>query len=556
MNPAARSAAACASSTTFMRGLLLLRIGCVLAANLVLPKAYTEQELDQLLRNETAYVEWQGSKTRENPSWIKSVDKRIEQFVRQQWAREDVRGRTVLCIGARAGGEVRAFRALGAFAVGIDLEPAASAHDVVLRANALRLPFAPECVDRVFTNVLDHIPDLPRFCAEVARVLKPGGHLIADVLPQLRTQDEWAVRDTGTTEFYRELTKAMETTRVMELVELVQRLPNRTHLSRSMMSQDRMRWAKHTTGVGGSSGTQAGSSSRSAVHFATEAAASVDERQRSRAHEQEGPSERRNTQEEPLPTRVAEEELSETSIAQDGPSETNFTQEEPSQEAGTSLERRLDPRAFVFPKAIASQRVNHQHVHELSEASMLRIGAVGINLLSKPCQQQLSNASVRALITASAADDIGPAIYEYDHLLRADSCATAPWADQRMHRDLRERGWTAVKDWRLDLEALKRQSYAILDPLRNGAHAKSGHIFVKNPDLPALQPILKDSNLSSLLEAYLGGLVRYDGHVLLHVTAHANTQNYASALWHHDRCGSRLKLFIFLHDVAEDGSEL
>ena len=82
----------------------------------------------------------------------------------------------------------------------------------------------------------------------------------------------------------------------------------------------------------------------------------------------------------------------------------------PSQEAGTSLERRhrLDPRAFVFPKAIASQHVNQQHIHDLGEASMLRIGAVGINLRSKPCQQQLNNASVRALITASAADDIGP----------------------------------------------------------------------------------------------------------------------------------------------------
>ena len=27
------------------------------------------------------------------------------------------------------------------------------------------------------------------------------------------------------------------------------------------------------------------------------------------------------------------------------------------------------------------------------------------------------------------------------------------------------------------------------------------------------------------------------------------TENYVSSLWHHDRCGRRLKLFVFLHDV-------
>merc|ERR1712164_151274 len=29
-------------------------------------------------------------------------------------------------------------------------------------------------------------------------------------------------------------------------------------------------------------------------------------------------------------------------------------------------------------------------------------------------------------------------------------------------------------------------------------------------------------------------------------------ENYISGYWHHDRCGRRLKVFIFMHDVDED----
>ena len=89
--------------------LLFLLKGRVLAAphaGLQPATGYTDEQLSGVLKNETAYIQWQGSKTLDNPSWIQSVDRRVEQFVRQQYAKEDVRGRTVLCIGARGGGEV------------------------------------------------------------------------------------------------------------------------------------------------------------------------------------------------------------------------------------------------------------------------------------------------------------------------------------------------------------------------------------------------------------------------------------------------------------------
>lgn len=91
------------------------------------------------------------------------------------------RGKAVLCVGARLGGEVRAFTRLGALAIGIDFNPGPR-NPWSQWGDATRLSFANSTYDYVYSNVIDHITPLSRFAAECHRVLKGGGTLILHVL--------------------------------------------------------------------------------------------------------------------------------------------------------------------------------------------------------------------------------------------------------------------------------------------------------------------------------------------------------------------------------------
>jgi SAM-dependent methyltransferase len=88
--------------------------------------------------------------------------------------------RSVLCVGARDGTEVRAFVDQGAFAVGVDLNPARASPWVVV-GDFHRLQYADRSVDVVYTNALDHVFDLERALSEVRRVLKPGGAFLVEL---------------------------------------------------------------------------------------------------------------------------------------------------------------------------------------------------------------------------------------------------------------------------------------------------------------------------------------------------------------------------------------
>jgi SAM-dependent methyltransferase len=103
------------------------------------------------------------------------------------------KGTSVLCLGARQGGEVQAFIDSGCFAVGLDLLPTPE-NKYVVHGDFNNIQYADCSVDVVFTNSLDHAKDIKIVAEEICRVLKSGGRFIVEVLPDGHgnAKDRWA----------------------------------------------------------------------------------------------------------------------------------------------------------------------------------------------------------------------------------------------------------------------------------------------------------------------------------------------------------------------------
>jgi SAM-dependent methyltransferase len=114
---------------------------------------------------------------------LEKYDVRFREALRERLAKAPVdwKGRSVLCLAARIGTEVRAFLDLGCFALGIDLNPGKQ-NRYVVHGDFHDLQYAPESIDVVFTNSLDHAFDIHRIAREIHKVLKPDGRLIVEAV--------------------------------------------------------------------------------------------------------------------------------------------------------------------------------------------------------------------------------------------------------------------------------------------------------------------------------------------------------------------------------------
>jgi SAM-dependent methyltransferase len=128
-----------------------------------------------------AYLEHQKAKLETHD--FGDYDTEFRMALRERLAALDVawQGRTVLCLAARIGTEVKAFLDLGCFAIGIDLNPGKE-NRYVVQGDFHDLQFAPKSVDVVYTNSLDHAFDIDRIATEVLKVLKPEGLLIVEAV--------------------------------------------------------------------------------------------------------------------------------------------------------------------------------------------------------------------------------------------------------------------------------------------------------------------------------------------------------------------------------------
>ncbi|WP_405093443.1 class I SAM-dependent methyltransferase [Micromonospora sp. NBC_01392] len=139
---------------------------------------------------------------------LSEYDRRFRAALAARLAGEDWTGRSVLCLAARLGTEVKAFHDVGAFAVGIDLNPGEE-NPWVLHGDFHHLVFPNRCVDAVYCNALDHALDLDRTVDEIRRVLRPDGRLIVDAQQGVADAafDAWAATAWKETD---DLVKAIE----------------------------------------------------------------------------------------------------------------------------------------------------------------------------------------------------------------------------------------------------------------------------------------------------------------------------------------------------------
>lgn len=149
----------------------------------------------------SSYERQQGSKLHDR-RWFDRIIKMDQNIIQPQLKKRfkgvfkqhklEIEGKSVLCIGARRGGEVRAFQDLGALAIGIDFNPG-DRNRHVLYGSASELQFASNVFDVIYSNILDHIKDLDGFFDEICRVTRRDAVLLLDL--DQNKPDEWSVRD-------------------------------------------------------------------------------------------------------------------------------------------------------------------------------------------------------------------------------------------------------------------------------------------------------------------------------------------------------------------------
>lgn len=83
-----------------------------------------------------------------------------------------------ICLGARAGGEIKAFEFLNIKTIGIDLYPAG---EKIIKADFHYIPFMDKCFDIVYTNSLDHSLYPDKLFEETKRILTDTGIFLLEI---------------------------------------------------------------------------------------------------------------------------------------------------------------------------------------------------------------------------------------------------------------------------------------------------------------------------------------------------------------------------------------
>jgi SAM-dependent methyltransferase len=134
--------------------------------------------------NYEKYIEHQSGKLHAQLKELVKQDAIYESVVVNRYKNLfDFNNKSIICLGARLGGEVRAFKNLNALAIGIDIEPGEK-NEHVLHGDFHQVKFPDGIFDFAFCNAIDHVLYLDLFLSEVGRILKSNGIFLLELAIQ------------------------------------------------------------------------------------------------------------------------------------------------------------------------------------------------------------------------------------------------------------------------------------------------------------------------------------------------------------------------------------
>jgi SAM-dependent methyltransferase len=133
-------------------------------------------KMDKLLKKKYKFAQ---RAQRVRPEYF---DQRVKKFLSHfKMYSSDMKPGKILCLGARNGAEVKAFRKMGfKNSIGIDLNPGKN-NEYVIKGDFHNMEFKDNTFENVFTNSLDHIFDIRKLSKEINRILVPSGILILEI---------------------------------------------------------------------------------------------------------------------------------------------------------------------------------------------------------------------------------------------------------------------------------------------------------------------------------------------------------------------------------------
>mmetsp|Transcript_20255 Transcript_20255/g.39076 ORF Transcript_20255/g.39076 Transcript_20255/m.39076 type:complete len:320 (+) Transcript_20255:60-1019(+) len=130
-------------------------------------------------------------------------------------------------------------------------------------------------------------------------------------------------------------------------------------------------------------------------------------------------------------------------------------------------------------------------------------------------------------------------------------------AAEAIFRNLSRDGFVRIDDFGLDMDELdKTANWALSQREQKNITVvlDDGACVMARPPIPALESLLTNETVNQAIRGYLGQDSVMHGYKILRLSKRMKgADNYIAADWHHDRAGRRLKLFVFLHDIANEG---